>query len=172
MFSNCTTAVRAAFAAAVGAAVLVPFAGAAQGAPFDASQGSLDFDARIGECVALGGEPDAAVIERAACGSWESNYVVIGKAATSDQCVADHDGWYAESIDDVQVGALCLDYDWVLGGCMELGGDDPRRIDCREPAVEGVRVTEMLDGADASACASGVGYEYPQRHYVVCVEEF
>ncbi|MFC8042886.1 hypothetical protein [Nocardia sp. NPDC057353] len=136
------------------------------------AQGALEFDPAIGECVRLGGTLDDATIVGAPCGSVESNYVVIGKAATSDGCIADRDNYYAETVDGAEVGALCLDVDWVFGGCLDVGGDDPQRIDCGAPAVEGIRVLNRVDGTDdVAACASGVGYRYTERHFVICVED-
>lgn len=177
MFTKFTIVARAAFAIALGAALMGPVAGTAHAQPASSPSGyqvvGLDFDAEIGECVRLGGTADDATIERASCGSRESNYTVIGKASTGEGCIADRDNWYAETIDDVPVGALCLDIDWVIGGCMDVAGDDPQRIDCTEPAVDGVRVVDIAYGADdVSACASSFGYEYTVRHFVVCVEEF
>ncbi|WP_051027635.1 LppU family putative lipoprotein [Nocardia higoensis] len=177
MLRPLAAAARAAFTVVAGAALIVPAAGIANAQPGSlpivAAQGYLDFDARIGECVNLGGTEENATIERAACGSPASNYVVIDKVSNSDECIADIDGWYAETLDDVQTGALCLDYDWVIGGCMDMGADSPYRIACTEPAVEGVRVTAIVHStSDLGACASGVGYQYTERNKVVCVEEF
>lgn len=170
-------AARAALILAAGAALLAPAIGVANAQPDSppiiATQDLLDFDAQIGDCVRLGGTDDDATIEEAACGSTASNYIVVDKVNTSDECVADHDRWYAETLGDVQTGALCLDYDWVIGGCMDMGTDEPQRIGCGAPAVEGVRVTEILHGtSDVGACASGLGYEYTERRKVVCVEQF
>ncbi|UGT61990.1 LppU family putative lipoprotein [Nocardia asteroides] len=156
----------------VACAGVVLAAGAVLLAPGAQAQGSLGFDPGIGECVRLGGTVDDATITGAACGSAESNYVVIGKAATSDGCIADRDNFYAETVDDVEVGALCLDVDWVYGGCLDVGGEDPQRIDCGAPAREGIRVLNRVDGTDdVAACASEVGYRYTERHFVVCVED-
>lgn len=136
--------------------------------------GQIDFEAEIGDCVTLGGTTTNATIEKASCGSRASNYKVIGKAERSSQCVSDADNYYAESLNGVEQGALCLDIDWVVGGCMDVGGSDPKRIDCTESAAEGVKVVSIERNAtDVSACGSGsAGYVYSERRFVVCVEEF
>ncbi|WP_062981559.1 LppU family putative lipoprotein [Nocardia anaemiae] len=133
--------------------------------------GSTDFQANVGDCVTLGGTTDNATIAKASCGSRASNYKVIGKAATSAQCVADRDSAYFETLNGAQQGAICLDIDWVVGGCMDIGGEDPKRIDCTERVSQGVKVTNIQQGADdASVCGSSSGFEYPTRHFVVCVQ--
>lgn len=133
--------------------------------------GSTDFQATVGDCVTLGGTTDNATIAKASCGSRASNYKVIGKAATSSQCVADRDSAYFETLNGVQQGAICLDIDWVVGGCMDISGEDPKRIDCTERVSQGVKVTNIEQGADdASVCGSSSGFEYPTRRFVVCVQ--
>jgi len=135
-------------------------------------EGDTDFEASIGDCVTLGGTTMNATIEKASCGSRASNYKIIAKTATSSSCPSDRDNYYAETLNGIEQGAYCLDIDWVVGGCMDVGGDDPKRIDCTERGLQGVRVTEIAEGAsDAGACGSGLGFEYPERRFVVCVEE-
>ncbi|WP_442790611.1 LppU family putative lipoprotein [Nocardia sp. NBC_01329] len=138
--------------------------------------GDVGFDAEVGECVTLGGTTTDASIEEASCGSNESNYKVIGKAEQSTQCISDADNYYAESRNGIEMGALCLDIDWVVGGCMDVGGGTtgPERIDCTETsAADGVKVVAIEQSAtDVNACGSGnSGYVYPERRFVVCVEE-
>ncbi|MEV6138569.1 hypothetical protein AB0L63_21420 [Nocardia sp. NPDC051990] len=133
--------------------------------------GNTDFQANVGDCVTLGGTTDNATIAKASCGSRASNYKIIGKAATSSQCVADRDSAYFETLNGAQQGAICLDIDWVVGGCMDIGGEDPKRIDCTERVSQGVKVTNIQQNADdASVCGSSSGFEYPTRHFVVCVQ--
>ncbi|WP_459548659.1 LppU family putative lipoprotein [Nocardia sp. X0981] len=142
----------------------------------EADEGGISFDAEIGDCVTLGGTTTDASIEAASCGSNESNYKVIGKAAQSTQCVSDADNYYAESRNGIEMGALCLDIDWVVGGCMDVGGGitGPERIACTETgAVDGVKVVAIEENADdVSSCGAGSsGYVYSERRFVVCVEE-
>ncbi|MGW0178954.1 LppU family putative lipoprotein [Nocardia sp. NPDC003345] len=138
--------------------------------------GSVSFDAEVGDCVTLGGTTTDAEIEAASCGSNESNYKVIGKAEQSSQCVGDADNYYAESRNGIEMGALCLDIDWVIGGCMDVGTGTtgPERIDCSvTSAVDGVKVVAIEENADdVSACGTGSsGYVYTERRFVVCVDE-
>ncbi|KAA8890522.1 hypothetical protein F3087_04405 [Nocardia colli] len=135
--------------------------------------GNTDFQANEGDCVTLGGTTSNATITKASCGSRAANYKVIGKAPKSTQCVGDADNYYAETLNGIEQGAYCLDIDWVVGGCMDVGGDDPKRIDCTGAApVKGVKVVKRVDGADdVNVCGSGTGYVYEQRHFVVCVQE-
>ncbi|WP_324194484.1 LppU family putative lipoprotein [Nocardia blacklockiae] len=135
--------------------------------------GHVDFHAEIGDCVTLGGSNAEATIAEAACGSAQSNYKVIGKAPTSGQCATDADNVYYEELRGRETGALCLDRDWVIGGCMDLGGDVTKRIDCGAPAVEGVRVLSILQNTDSvDACPhDDGGFVYEQRKFVVCVQD-
>jgi hypothetical protein len=138
--------------------------------------GDVSFEAEVGDCVTLGGSTTDASIEEASCGSNESNYKVIGKAEQSTQCVSDADNYYAESRNGIEMGALCLDIDWVVGGCMDVGGGStgPERIDCTATsAADGVKVVAIEENVeDVSACGSGSsGYVYSERRFVVCVEE-
>ncbi|GAB2698175.1 hypothetical protein GCM10027089_19860 [Nocardia thraciensis] len=133
--------------------------------------GSVDFRAEIGDCVALGGTNEDATIEKAVCGSPESNYRVVGKAPTSDQCVSDADSVYYESRRGQETGALCLDRDWVVGGCMDIAGNDTKRVDCAGSAVEGVRVLRILQNTDSVDACHSDGFVYHQRRFVVCVQD-
>ncbi|MGQ4597881.1 LppU family putative lipoprotein [Nocardia sp. R6R-6] len=136
------------------------------------SAGNTDFQAEVGDCVTLGGTTTNATIDKASCGSRASNYKVIEKKSKSSQCVSDADNYYAETLNGIEQGALCLDIDWVVGGCMDVGGDEPKRIDCTgaNPA-KGVKVVKIQQSADdVSVCGSGTGYVYDKRRFVVCVQ--
>lgn len=135
--------------------------------------GSTDFQAAIGDCVELGGTTTNAKIAKASCGSRSSNYKVIGKSKNSSGCVADRDATYYETLNGVETGALCLDVDWVIGGCMDVSGDDPKRIDCGQSATEAVKIVSIVENADSvDSCpaAADTGFEYPNRHFVVCAQ--
>ncbi|MFD3510023.1 hypothetical protein [Nocardia sp. NPDC058666] len=141
--------------------------------PTSSRGGRTDFQANVGDCVKLGGTVEDASIEKAACGSREANFKVIGKAKNSEGCVSDRDQAYFETLDGVQTGALCLDIDWVVGGCLDLGGDDPKRIDCTEGGVDPVKViTIKKNTADVNDCPDSAdsGFDYPERRMVVCTE--
>lgn len=134
--------------------------------------GSTDFQANIGECVKLGGTTDNATIEKATCGSTSSNYKVVGKARKNDQCPTDVDQAYYETLNGVETGALCLDIDWVIGQCLDLGGEDPQRVDCTtKTASEGVKVLSIeKNTTSVDSCTKGdQGYVYDERRFVVCV---
>ncbi|MET4047069.1 hypothetical protein BJD99_03325 [Rhodococcus sp. 1163] len=134
----------------------------------------IDIDVEIGECVELGGTFDDADIDNATCGSPASNYKVIAKAPSGDECISDADQYYYETLRGVEQGALCLDVDWVVGGCMEVSGDDPVRADCATPGAETVRVVEILPGTtEVNDCSDPAtsGYAYDERNFIVCVED-
>ncbi|OZC88992.1 hypothetical protein CH254_13775 [Rhodococcus sp. 06-412-2C] len=134
--------------------------------------GSTDIDVEIGQCVKLGGTMTAATIDNAECGSMESNYKVIAKAEQNEQCPTDVNQTYYETLDGVEQGALCLDVDWVVDGCMSVptgGIDEPARVDCSDPSATDVeQVTEIKTGtADPNDCPEG-GFAYEARQFVVC----
>ncbi|MFC4373912.1 hypothetical protein ACFO5K_07325 [Nocardia halotolerans] len=143
-------------------------------APAPASQrgGISVFDATIGDCVAVAGTTDEATIEQASCGSRASNFKVIGKGLRSTDCVSDRDNYFVETLDGIETGALCLDVDWVVGGCMDIAEDIPTRIDCAESAVKPVKVVSVEnDTATVDSCPddADTGFEKHERRFVVCV---
>lgn len=133
--------------------------------------GSTDIDVEIGQCVELGGTMTAAEIDNAECGSATSNYKVVAKAEENQQCPTDVNQTYYETLDGVEQGALCLDIDWVIDGCMSLptGTEEPSRVDCADPSATDVeKVTEIKTGtADPNQCPEG-GFAYDARQFVVC----
>ncbi|KAA0019423.1 LppU family putative lipoprotein [Antrihabitans cavernicola] len=134
--------------------------------------GDVDFEVAIGECVRLGGTVTDATIDHAACGSNDSNYKVIAKAPTNAQCVSDADSYYYETLGGEEQGALCLDIDWVVGGCMDLSGDDPQRMDCSATTSDGVKVAEIQQNVDdVDGCPTSGGFLYEARRFVVCTDD-
>ena len=135
--------------------------------------GTTDIDVAIGDCVTLGGTMTAATIDTATCGSAESNYRVIAKAQQNTQCPGDADQVYYETFNGTEQGALCLDIDWVVDGCMSIptGVDEPRRVECTDPTATNVeRVTAILeDTTDVESCSEG-GFTYSERRFTVCTE--
>ncbi len=136
--------------------------------------GRVDIDVEIGDCVQLGGTSDDATIAEAACGSDESNYKVIGKAEKNAQCPSDADQVYYETSWGSERGALCLDLDWIMGGCMVLPDDkevEPTRVECDDPVATGIeRAVETIEGvADIEQCSEG-GFLYDERMFTVCTE--
>jgi hypothetical protein len=135
--------------------------------------GSVDIDVEIGECVNLGGTVDEAAIANATCGSPQSNYVVFAKTPTSAECPEDADQYYYETYFDIEQGALCLDIDWQVGGCMDLVGEFAQRIDCATPGADTRRVVTILQGTSSvDDCPDPAlyGFEKDSRNFVVCVE--
>ncbi|MFI9507488.1 hypothetical protein [Nocardia sp. NPDC052566] len=136
--------------------------------------GNTDFEANIGDCVTLGGSVEDATIAKAPCGSRTANYKVIGKTQRSSQCAADSDSYYVETINGVEQGAFCLDIDWVVDGCMDVGGDIAKRIDCTgSKAKDGVRMVKIAQNTtDVNSCAVGNrGFVKKERRFVVCVKD-
>lgn len=127
-----------------------------------------------GDCVALSGGTSTAAAEEAECGSAEANYRVSQTVPLSSACPADTDQVYYETVDGVEQGALCLDIDWVVGGCMTVPLDQPaHRVECDDPDATFVsRATRILEDTDSvDACGGSGGYAYSVRKFVVCVEE-
>ena len=135
--------------------------------------GGVDIDVEIGQCVNLGGSVEEASIANAACGSPESNSVVFAKTPTSAECPADADQYYYETYFDIEQGALCLDIDWIVGGCMDIVGEFAQRVDCATPGADTRRVVTILQGTSSvDDCPDPAlyGYEKETRNFVVCVE--
>ncbi|KZS79299.1 hypothetical protein A4G29_22150 [Mycobacterium kansasii] len=140
-------------------------------------------DLKVGDCLKLGGTPDRPQATKAACGSPDSNFKVVAvvkPGAERAQCPADVDSSY--SVHNSVTGensTLCLDVDWVVGGCMSVDPahkTDPFRVDCNDAsAPHRQRATQILENLEppvtADQCASGVGYTYTQRRFAVCVED-
>lgn len=134
--------------------------------------GSTSVDVPVGACVNLSGTIMNAEVVEAPCGSMESNYRVASKVEQNENCPGDADQVYYETLNGVEMGALCLDTDWVVGGCMSVPMMQPAtRVDCADPAATSVeRVTAILENtSSAQECATS-GYEYTERNFVVCTE--
>ncbi|MDH6676234.1 hypothetical protein M2284_000422 [Rhodococcus sp. LBL1] len=135
--------------------------------------GSVDIDVAIGDCVRLGGTSDAATIAEAKCGSDKSNYKVVAKATKNAQCPSDVDQVYYETRWGTERGALCLDVDWVMGGCMTVpdGEDEPQRVACNDPHAPRIeRAVEIIEGVtDVEQCSEG-GFVHDERRFTVCTE--
>ncbi|WP_174183499.1 LppU family putative lipoprotein [Nocardia barduliensis] len=133
-----------------------------------ANKSATSLQVNIGDCVSFSG---AGGIDKTACGSANSVYKVIEKALANAACPTDADRTYNETLRGAAQAALCLDIDWVVGGCMELTPDNPKRLDCAAPAPGAVRVIDVKQNTvDVNACGSAdSGIVYQQRHFVVCV---
>ncbi|MBF6334324.1 hypothetical protein IU450_00325 [Nocardia abscessus] len=132
------------------------------------NKSATSLQVNIGDCVSFGG---AGGIDKTACGSGNSLYKVIEKAPANSTCPTDADRTYNDTLHGAVQAALCLDIDWVVGGCMELTPDHPKRLDCAAPTPGAVRVIDVKQNTvDVNACGSAdSGIVYQQRHFVVCV---
>lgn len=131
----------------------------------------------VGDCVNLSGSDQRAKMVKEPCGSPTSNFKVFAKAATDADCPRDADSsYYAKRGFGRKSQALCLDIDWVVGGCMDVPDKwdgDPVRVDCNDPRAQNKkRVTQILQQVStADDCITGLGYPYVDRNFTVCVEE-
>lgn len=132
---------------------------------------------QTGDCLRIGGTPDHPDATQATCGSEASNYKVVTTAADGGQCPPDVDSSYSLStVFGATSPTVCMDVDWVVGGCMSIDDDhvrDPVRVDCADTgAANRQRATQILSGvANVDQCASGIGYAYSTREFTVCVED-
>jgi hypothetical protein len=131
----------------------------------------------VGDCMKMGGTPDRPDAVRVPCGSPESNFKVVATVEDSDQCPMDVDSYYSmRSAFSDGPSTVCMDVDWVVGGCMSIDPDndkDPVRVDCDDSSVpHRQRATEILQGvANVDQCSTRVGYSYDERDFTVCVED-
>ncbi|WP_428833639.1 LppU family putative lipoprotein [Mycolicibacterium porcinum] len=158
-------------AAPLGAAAILFFGG------LTACSSAAAADMEAGDCLKMSGTYERPDAGRAECGSDASNYKVISTVTDSDQCPGDVDTYYSvRSAFSDETQTLCLDIDWLTGGCMSIDPEndrDPYRVDCSDSsAPHRQRATEVLRGvSNVDQCASGVGYAYPERQFTVCVED-
>ncbi|WP_062983742.1 LppU family putative lipoprotein [Nocardia anaemiae] len=137
---------------------------------FDKIAGGLKVE--VGDCVEIGGSGDNPTLGKAACGSATSNYKIIDKAAENAACPADADRALNDTLHGINRAALCLDIDWVVGGCMDPNKDNPKRLDCNVKGVpNAVRIVDIKQKTtNVNVCSSSDrGIVYQQRQFVVCV---
>ncbi|TPG37409.1 LppU family putative lipoprotein [Mycolicibacterium hodleri] len=134
-------------------------------------------DMQVGDCLEVGGPPDRPEANKVGCGSHDSNFKVVATVESTDQCPADVDSYYSMRSSFNGSGAtVCMDIDWVVGGCMSVDPNhdrDPIRVDCRDAAAPNrQRATQIMqEVANVDQCATGLGYAYDQRQFTVCVED-
>jgi hypothetical protein len=134
-------------------------------------------DLQVGDCLKVGGAVDRPEATKAVCGSPESNFKVVANVADSEQCPTDVDSYYSQhSTFSNDSTTVCMDIDWVVGGCMSVDPEhdsDPFRVECADTAKPNrQRATQILNGvASVDQCASGLGYAYDEREFTVCVED-
>jgi hypothetical protein len=134
-------------------------------------------DLQVGDCLKVGGPPDRAEVARVECGSTASNFKVISTVQDTEQCASDADSYYSTRSSFSGSGTtVCMDIDWVIGGCMSMDPEndrDPLRVDCNDASAPNrQRATQVLTKvANVDQCATGVGYAYDERQFTVCVED-
>jgi hypothetical protein len=134
-------------------------------------------DMQVGDCLKVGGPPDRPETTKVQCGSPESNFKVVGTTESTDQCPTDVDSYYSMRSSFSGTGStICMDIDWVVGGCMSIDADndrDPIRVDCNDASAPNrQRTTQIMQKvANVDQCATGLGYAYDERQFTVCVED-
>jgi hypothetical protein len=134
-------------------------------------------DMQVGDCLGVGGPPDRPDIAKVECGSIASNFKVISTVQGTDQCLSDADTYYSTRSSFSGAGTtVCMDIDWVVGGCMSIDPEndrDPVRVGCNDAsAPHRQRATQILAKvANVDQCSTGVGYAYDERQFTVCVED-
>ncbi|MDT5335332.1 MAG: hypothetical protein QOD90_837 [Mycobacterium sp.] len=134
-------------------------------------------DMQVGDCLKVGGPPDRPETSKVQCGSPESNFKVVGSVESTDQCPTDVDSYYSMRSSFSGSGStICMDIDWVVGGCMSIDPEndrDPIRVDCNDASAPNrQRATQVMQKvANVDQCATGLGYAYDERQFTVCVED-
>ncbi len=133
-------------------------------------------DMSVGDCLKVVGPADRPETMKVQCGSPESNFKVVGAVQEAGQCASDVDSSYSMRTSFLGRGStVCMDIDWVVGGCMSIDPDndrDPTRVDCHDASASNrQRATQIIhDVANVDQCATGLGYAYDERRFTVCVE--
>jgi hypothetical protein len=121
--------------------------------------------AALSSCGALQRTNGLATLIDEPCGSPASTYRVIGRVDNESQCVHDADltlSWSAGG----RSGATCLDYDWVAGQCLQIGGQSVAKVECtRRGAVQ--PQLAIIGAVDVSYCEGG-GIAHRVRHFTIC----
>jgi hypothetical protein len=100
---------------------------------------------------------------------------VVATVNDTAQGATDVDSYYSmRSAFSSSSNTVCLDIDWVVGGCMSVDPvnvKDPVRVDCNDMSVPTGGVPPTSSRASRmSISASGLGYAYDERRFTVCVE--
>lgn len=133
-------------------------------------------DFEVGDCLQVGGAVDRPEATEVPCGTPQSNYKVVATVTGgAELCPPDVDSYYSQRGGLGEQTTVCMDIDWVIGGCMSVDPDHGThavRVDCADRSVPyRQRATQVLTGgAGVDQCRSGQGYAYTQRQFTVCVE--
>ena len=130
-----------------------------------------EIDAEVGDCVNLTGTMLDAKIAPATCGTVDSHYTVVAKVADEKSCPSDVDQTYYEELNGSTTGVLCLDIDWVVGKCFEIGTASDSTVQVPCTGSTGERILAVLpntvDDADCPA-ETETYYTYDERKKIVC----
>lgn len=126
----------------------------------------LTADSCVRVTAAGGGGVD---VQPAECGGPAADFRVVGTGAGPAECPADVDLTYGRTAGET----VCLDVDWAAGDCFELSGTYPLRVDCAAPpGRRTVRVAEVdRTTGETAHCPTSSGLPYPQRRFVVCLDQ-
>jgi hypothetical protein len=114
-------------------------------------------------CVSVSNGNGSAKLVGETCGSSASTFRVIGRASNSSLCVRDADNTYS-----TPSGAVCLDYDWTGGQCLDITKSAVSKVDCAKPGA--VRPEMAIIGAvDVTYCREG-GIAHSVRQFTVCTQ--
>jgi hypothetical protein len=132
-------------------------------------------DMQVGDCLQVGGPPDNPDANKVECGSSPSNFHVAAITEDADRCPGDVDSSFTIHRSFGNSGTtLCMDIDWVIGGCMSIDPEhrrDPVRVDCADSTASNrQRATQIIQKVgNVDQCTTGLGYAYEQRQFTVCV---
>jgi hypothetical protein len=130
-----------------------------------------EIDAEVGDCVNLTGTMLDAEIAPATCGSVDSHYTIVAKVADENSCPSDVDQTYYEELNGATTGVLCLDIDWVVGKCFEMGTGTDSTVQVPCTGTTGERILAVLPNTvDETNCPEETEtyYTYDERKKVVC----
>jgi hypothetical protein len=130
-----------------------------------------EIDAEVGDCVNLTGTMLDAEIAPATCGSVDSHYVIVAKVADEASCPGDIDQSYYEELNGDTTGVLCLDIDWVVDKCFEIGTGTDSTVQVPCTGTTGERILAVLPNTvDETNCPEETEtyYTYDERKKVVC----
>lgn len=129
-------------------------------------------NAPIGACVNLSGKTSAAVFNLTNCDSPDSNYRIIQRVATPNDCVKDADRRYYNLGDDGTEWTACMDLAWRADSCLSVQKVAVRRVSCNDTNAENKQKPVQLISSTETVndCASGSGFAHPVRRFTVCTE--
>ncbi|WP_420872459.1 LppU/SCO3897 family protein [Mycobacteroides salmoniphilum] len=129
-------------------------------------------NAPVGACASLSGKTSAATFKLTDCDNPDSNYRIIQRVATPNDCVKDADRRYYNLGDDGTEWTACMDLAWRADSCLSVQKVAVRRVSCNDTTAENrqkpVRVISNVE--TVNDCQSGVGFAHPVRRFTICTE--